>query len=92
MPTLLEKWLMLVWPVGTGTHAASSIILPGVPPSWSQCALHCSPTDGRCRYFPFEKLWVLPPFASYTEVAGCRCLVVALRSDVCSILNGADSA
>ena len=35
---------MLVWPVATGTHVAPSIILPGVTPIWSQCALHCSPT------------------------------------------------
>ena len=40
----LEKWRMLVWPVATGTHVAPSIILPGVSPNWSQCALHCSPT------------------------------------------------
>ena len=35
---------MLVWLVATGTHAASSIVLPDVSPSWSQCALHCSST------------------------------------------------
>ena len=40
----LEKWRKLVWPAATGTHVAPSMILPGVSPHWSQCALHCSST------------------------------------------------